>query len=587
MAVRVDLRKRSRSSRCSSDESCCFLLGSVGSNYSYADVFPEPTSCNAAQCPIHQRYDPSQHQVRFFSDGTPPPIPEKRLARTLSLPVTHVPPLSPLPPPSPLQNQPHNFDNPLYMLAPIHDIYLQEEAEEFNPSSEGLSPSLSPSQLSFDTPDEHLPHIFGSFDDQRVISQGIQHCHLVFLRSMAQSMEAGMLRQREGTAGDVRSYQPGDFLLCEGTEPKQIGDTDYYSVQSPKLPGRVLGLRVQKQFDEASFVHTTHQPPHVNVREVIAHFQPGHTLMTDSSYLQPQDPFCVIKSDCTAAKPPGGGSTEPAADCRNMNVLSVQSFLQKGCSVSIERDLPHTTLKEFVQESCSLQREDCLDYDRQVCVLLLQVLTGFQHLCNISGTAADLRPQGIFLVWPKTDKNERNKDTPGVKTKDVELRKKRGKGKIQKAWRVYGSPCVVLTPLSSAVSVSHPLIHIKSEINVLIQYCLTSQESSVSSYRTGLLHLSSLLQREHSTIQVAGMVVMLQTLLWGPPVPLFSHRDHLNTAVYNWLILKRALLVMKFAERGLIQDQSVLDWEDYMCLQYVSFTDPEVIVSMASQLWLN
>lgn len=343
-------------------------------------------------------------------------------------------------------------------------------------------------------------------------------------------------------------------------------------------------MQVHKQDDETPFVHTKHQPSHVNVREVIAHFQPRHTLMTDSSYLQPQDPFCLSKPDCTAAKPPDGDSTESAADCMSRNLFSVHAFLQKGCSVSIERHLPHTTLKEFVQESCSLQSEDCLDYDRQVCVLLLQVLTGSQHLCNNSGTAADLTPQGIFLVWPNREKNERNnKDASEVKTKDMELQKSGGKGKIQMMWRMYGSPCVVLTPLSSVVAVSH----IKSEINALIQYCLTSQQSSVSSYRTGLLHVSSLLQREHGAPQVADIVVMLQMLLWGPRVPLFSYREQVNTAVHNWLTLKRALLVMKFAERGLIQDKSVLDMEDYMCLRYLSFTDPEIIVNMASQLWLN
>ncbi|XP_034556161.1 uncharacterized protein peak3 [Notolabrus celidotus] len=169
------------------------------------------------------------------------------------------------------------------MLAPIHNIYLHEEAEEFHPVGESSIRSPSLSRLSFDTPDEHLPNIFGSFDDQRVISQGIQHRHLLFLRSMAQSMEARILLQREGTVGDVRSYQPEDFLLCEGGEPTQIGDTIYYSLQSPKLPGRVLGLRVHKQTDETSSALTKPQPSHVNVRDVVTHFQPRHTLMTDSS----------------------------------------------------------------------------------------------------------------------------------------------------------------------------------------------------------------------------------------------------------------------------------------------------------------
>lgn len=133
------------------------------------------------------------------------------------------------------------------MLAPIPDTYFHEEAEEFNPFRGSPAPLLSFSQLSFDTPDEHLPFLFSSFEDQRVVFEGIQHRHLLFLRSMAQFIDAGILLQEETGERDVSSYLPQDFLLCEGSEPKQIGDTVYYSLRSPKLPGRLLGLRVMLQ----------------------------------------------------------------------------------------------------------------------------------------------------------------------------------------------------------------------------------------------------------------------------------------------------------------------------------------------------
>lgn len=80
-----------------------------------------------------------------------------------------------------------------------------------------------------------------------MVFEGIQHRHLLFLRSMAQFVDAGILLQEETGERDVSSYLPQDFLLCEGSEPKQIGDTVYYSLRSPKLPGRLLGLRVMLQ----------------------------------------------------------------------------------------------------------------------------------------------------------------------------------------------------------------------------------------------------------------------------------------------------------------------------------------------------
>ncbi|KAG8003609.1 hypothetical protein GBF38_018804 [Nibea albiflora] len=46
---------RSHSHRHSS-ESDCVMLSPVELQHQNNEVFPEPTDCHAAQCPIHQRY---------------------------------------------------------------------------------------------------------------------------------------------------------------------------------------------------------------------------------------------------------------------------------------------------------------------------------------------------------------------------------------------------------------------------------------------------------------------------------------------------------------------------------------------------
>ncbi|KAM7410152.1 hypothetical protein PAMA_001545 [Pampus argenteus] len=463
------------------------------------------------------------------------------------------------------------------MLAPIPHPHLPEETEEFEPGGGSPVPSLSFSQLCFDTPDKYLLHLFSNFDDQSVVSQGIQHRHLLFLRSVAQSVQAGVLLQGDATGRDVSSYQPQDFQLFEGSGPKQIGDSVYYSLHSPKFPGRVLALRIHKQTNEVPSAHTKHQVSHINVQDVIAHFQADSALKNESAALQTQD--------STAAKPPGGGSPEYPT---NINLPTVQSVLQQGHSVSVERDLPHVTLEDFVQESSSLQSTDCVVYYRQVCVLLLQILMGSQHLYHMSAAAAKLRPQEIFLVWPNNDRDKKIEGEHTSKTERSDRIKEEmeKKDRIQKLWRTQGSPRVVLTPLSSAPSAPHPFTSIKSQIVALIQYCWGPQDSFTfpSLYQRGLLYLASLLQNEGSSPQIADMVTMLQVLLWGPRVPLFSHMGSTSTAVHNWLTIRRALLVMKLAERGLIQDQCALDWEDCVCLQYLSFTDPETVVSIINQL---
>lgn len=58
---------------------------------------------------------------------------------------------------------------------------------------------------------------------------------------MARSVDAGILLQ-EGAPERGEQYLPEDFLLREGATT--IGGTLYYSLCSPKLPGRGLALRV-------------------------------------------------------------------------------------------------------------------------------------------------------------------------------------------------------------------------------------------------------------------------------------------------------------------------------------------------------
>ncbi|XP_015238130.1 PREDICTED: pseudopodium-enriched atypical kinase 1-like [Cyprinodon variegatus] len=515
----------------------------------YSDVFSQPTDCHAAQCPIHQRYDPFKHQMRFFSDGTPPPVPKKRLTRTLSLPGIDPPAPCSLSPLSPLPRHPQNFDNPLYMMAPIPGTFISEESEDFKPArSPNSLPSFS--QLSFATPDEDLFSIFGNFQDQDVVSERIQHHQLLFLRSMAQGVIDRSLLVKEK---EPDTYKPQDFLLSQGAKPKTVGDKTYYSLQSPKFPGRVLGLRVCKGTKSAPSARRKERL-HANVQDVLAYFQPSINEESPTNDL----PTCA-ESDCRASNPPDRGSNE-----------TVESLLQRGHCVSIERDLPHTSLEDFVLDSCS-----CKDYERQVCVLLLQVLMGSHHLYN-SGTAAELRPREILLVWPNRERSQ------GLETQE-------GDGpRVQELWRKYGSPCVLVVPQSAASSAPQPLTAIKYQIGALIQFCLRQREGPIeayqSLYRKGLQHFTSLLQSDSSP-QVTDIIAMLQVLLWGPQVSVFEQKGFSTMlAVQRWLTVKRALLVMKLAEVGLIQDQSGLNWEVLMCLKYLSFTDSETVVGVGTQL---
>lgn len=557
-----------------------------------------------------------------------PPIPRKKLTRTLSLPGSGAssPPPLPRPPWSPVQRRYLNFDNPLYMTASC----VREEGEGFAPAADSTFTSPSFSQLSFHTSDEHLCVFFQNFADQNMVSQRLQHRHLLFLRSTAQAVEARWLQK--GAAGGVfGSRGTQDFLQCQANEPKRVGDQTFYRLHSSRFPERVLGLRVRPTCcfllsmcsccfatspsaepsvtcrslstsasvqpkpratswlapsqllqllsgwqklpwvsfhlclfsvppqvctpkSEASSAQTQVTPPHANVRDVIVHFQSAAVLTQSCSH-----PLHPAGSGCSTSESPS----------------TVLSLLKGGFSVSLERDLPLATLEDFVQDS--LQRPGSSGYCRQVCVLLLQILMGSQHLHSNSGAAAELNPREIFLVWPRRPDGGRNQATQEVNEQ------KRG---IQLLWKTWGSPRLVLTPKSSPVA--EPLVYIKHQVGALIDFCLLPLESpaavrpgpaSSSFYQKALRHLSSLLQKE-GDLQMTNAAATLQVLLWGP------QGLHPSTVtVHHWLMTKQALLVMQMAEAGLKQEQLFPDWEDCMRLQFLAFTDPETVASVAAQLW--
>lgn len=129
-------------------------------------------------------------------------------------------------------------------MMPLRSRHFTAEVEQFDACRGGSGPPSLYSRVSLDMPDEHLLHLFGGFTDQWEVLQGIQRCHLVFLRSMAQRVDAGMLLQQDSRGKEADSYLPEDFVLQEGSEAREVGDAVYYRLHSPKFPGRLLALKV-------------------------------------------------------------------------------------------------------------------------------------------------------------------------------------------------------------------------------------------------------------------------------------------------------------------------------------------------------
>ncbi|KAJ7993018.1 hypothetical protein DPEC_G00268090 [Dallia pectoralis] len=464
----------------------------------FTDVFFTATDCHARQCPIHQRYDPSYgHQERFFSDGTtPPPVPKKSLTRTMSLPGVH--------------------------LCPRSTTIMQ-----------------SLSQLNFDTPDKQLFLLLSSVLDQGGLSRSIQHCHLLFLRSMTRRLEDRVLLIRESVEG-AGPFQPKDFLLFENNPPIQIAGSLYYSLHTPKCPARIMAAKVNSDVPPISRPHLV--PPHVNIQQVIISFPACSALHKDP---EPKTIPSNASQSKTETELAHGGSIEAdrsGIETNNMDRPVVVSLLHMGYTVTVERDLPQATLEGFVDEGRLLHSSEPLVYERQLSILLLQLALGLQHLLSNAATCAHLRANNILLSSPS----------------------------IQVWLGALLEYCLHLTDSASG------------------QHTHSSDDTSQRSpYSPGLRKLALWLQNGDRGLQIAEIPGFLQAALWGPREEFFRSISYRLPMLQNWLSVKQALLLLKLAERGLVQDLQGLDWEYYLCLKYISFTDSEMVMRTIERLGLH
>lgn len=180
---------------------------------------------------LHISCHSENHQVRFFSDETPPPVPKKSLMRTLSLPEET------LDPPYHDHTRTCNYENPLYMITPFHDTLTLQEEEVQEEKYQGLSLH----KVTFDTPDEQLQSVFRSFQSHEQVSMGIQECYLQFLKNTLQNIESSILLN-EQEMEMAKTSQPNDFILCEQQWTERDG---FYLVRCLKVPGRLFSVKVR------------------------------------------------------------------------------------------------------------------------------------------------------------------------------------------------------------------------------------------------------------------------------------------------------------------------------------------------------
>lgn len=271
------------------------------------------------------------------------------------------------------------------------------------------------------------------------------------------------------------------------------------------------------------------------------------------------------------------------------------TILQGGqlCSrvVVITREVPFHTVANFVREGTTRHLRNPELYERQVCLLLLQLCTGLEHMKPYRVAHCDLRLENLLLVhcqpgepW-NLELPEPNNNSTVVTSSACPARliiSNFSQAKQHCAVRYFeGDEFQTGLLIYEMLHQANPLneAHGLKDLEHLIPLPMRSL------YSQGLQRLAILLLHpdDSERIGISEARACLQCLLWGPrddllraaPLPAQRH-----AALQNWLDLKRALMMIKFAERSLDAGhggEGGVSLEDWLCCQYLAFASIDSI----------
>ncbi|NWX67198.1 PRAG1 kinase, partial [Promerops cafer] len=242
-------------------------------------------------------------------------------------------------------------------------------------------------------------------------------------------------------------------------------------------------------------------------------------------------------------------------------------------------EVPQQTLADFVKGSHALHRTSPGHYERLGCLLLLQLCMGLEHLQGQNVAQGDLCPENLLLVQCPCPLQSQ-KEPLGLSLPRLLIS---SFFKVQEKHR----PCSSSQEQDWSQGLAAPSLPAAAELNVgrLIYQILHVDISlenilgfrskrlpeipSLSIYSAGLKRLATLLlhkdPRERVSIEQARGI--LQVLLWGPRQELFARSRKSLALLRSWLEVKRALLLLRFAENAAGARVSA-GLEEWLCCQY-------------------
>ncbi|XP_077399142.1 uncharacterized protein prag1 isoform X2 [Vanacampus margaritifer] len=434
----------------------------------------------------------------------------------------------------------------------------------------------------------------------------------------AESLRRLALKCEEHFTGSKRNrmrFEESNWSLFRLTSNKpscNAGDAVYYSAacasdlsnsyavkicKSPSAEakqGHLYGLSVQQSM-----------PAHFNLQQDCGHF-----LACVPQSMLPSDQGSASSSPSPASPPqPRGQQTE-----REQVVV-------------IAPEIPRQTAADFARDFEAFHKSQPEVYERRVCFLLLQLCHGLEHLKEHGVTHRHLCLENLLLVphpptpSPSPQQTETNggfsqRHLPRLLISNFAKAKRRSAEDAASASvdpRVKRDHARLAPEIVSAAQyrkfdefqtgiLIYELLHQPNPFEV--SPALKEQDyrcedlpaiPAVSLYSAGLQRLARLLLQPDpiKRIHIQDAKRVLQGLLWGPRKDLMDQQwqrrgpgadGARHEGLLNWLDVKRALLMMKFAERSLEPERNA-ELEDWLCCQYFSSAHPLALCHTAELLY--
>ncbi|KAF7667120.1 hypothetical protein LDENG_00075580 [Lucifuga dentata] len=498
------------------------------------------------------------------------------------------------------------------------------------------------------------PALYRGIDSWDEVVGRIRGLHTDTLRKLATKCEDRfMAGQRDHLRFGTDSWS--HFRLTTGKPCCEAGDAVYYTASYAKDPLVNYAIKIcrckvketQQQFFHSLAVRQS-LALHFNIQQDCGHFLadvPARLLPweeeedeeeeeeEDMNRLKEKENESKMETKVTDSKvslpndkfdeTPTAGHMNSAGHLRSRVVV-------------ITREVPFQTVADFVREGVARHTSNPELYERQICLLLLQLCSGLEHMKPYHVTHCDLRLENLLLVHCQAG-NPWNLDSLEPNNNGSSSSGSSGTGSASAAAAAATCPArLIISNFSQAKQKStltavdpgtlRDQSRLAPEIVTATQYrkCDEFQTGILiyemlhqpnpfevtpelqereytwadlpplpvrSLYSQGLQQLARLLLTVNPSerIRMSEARACLQCLLWGPREDLFQALGCSNTipmsaatasqreaTLQNWLDLKRTLMMIKFAERSLDTGCGV-SLEDWLCCQYLAFATTDTL----------